>query len=130
MTRSRPLPIAVALDGSWKDVKIWTNRLENKVWGFKVGSILYAERGPRIIEDLKSKGFNIFLDLKFHDIPNTVKLAVRQAFSHGVDLLTVHACGGRDMLEVAASEQKRNQKVVAVTVLTSLDQKRPSQSWN
>jgi orotidine-5'-phosphate decarboxylase len=122
MTRFSRLPIAIALDGDWKDVKIWTNRLKGKVWGFKIGSILYAERGPRIVEDLKAKGFNVFLDLKFHDIPNTVKFAVRQSFAHGADLLTVHACGGKAMLEAAAAEQKRNQKVVAVTVLTSLSQ--------
>ena len=122
MTHRRQYPIAVALDGPWSEVKVWAERLKDKVWGFKVGSILYADRGPQLVDDLKSKGFNVFLDLKFHDIPNTVQLAVRGAFAHGADLLTVHACGGRAMLEAAASEQKGDQKILAVTVLTSLDQ--------
>jgi orotidine-5'-phosphate decarboxylase len=117
------MPIVVALDGEWKDVKVWTQRLEKQVWGFKVGSILFAERGPRVVEEIQKRGHRVFLDLKYHDIPNTVQLAVRRAFSWGVDLVTVHACGGKAMLEAAAVEQKKNQSVVAVTVLTSLDQK-------
>lgn len=121
-SKTKAYPIVIALDGTWSDVKIWTRRLEGKVWGFKVGSILFAERGPKVVEEIQRRGFRVFLDLKYHDIPNTVQLAVRRAFSWGVDLVTVHACGGRAMLEAAASEQKKNQSVVAVTVLTSLDQ--------
>lgn len=115
------LPIVLALDGPWADVKIWTERLQGLIWGCKVGSVLFAEKGPRIVEDIQAKGFRVFLDLKFHDIPNTVQLSVRRAFSWGVDLLTVHASGGRAMLQASAAEQKAQQKIVAVTVLTSLD---------
>lgn len=122
-SKSRVWPIVVALDGEWKSVKVWTDRLENQVWGFKVGSILFAERGPRVVDEIQRAGYRVFLDLKYHDIPNTVQLAVRRAFSWGVDLVTVHASGGRAMLEAAAAEQKRNHSVVAVTVLTSLDQR-------
>jgi orotidine-5'-phosphate decarboxylase len=114
-------PIIVALDAPWRDSKIWIQRLRGKVWGFKVGSILFSETGPRVIDSIQKAGFKVFLDLKFHDIPNTVQLATRRAFSWGVDLLTVHSCGGRAMLEAAAAEQKKGQSILAVTVLTSLD---------
>ncbi len=120
--RTKSLPVVIALDQPWKESKIWLSRLKAMVWGFKVGSILFTERGPKVIEDVQKAGFKIFLDLKFHDIPHTVQKAVRQSFSWGVDLLTVHACGGKAMLEVAASEQKAKQSVIAVTVLTSFDQ--------
>lgn len=88
-----------------------------------MGSILFAERGPKVLDELHRDGFKVFLDLKYHDIPNTVQGAVRRAFSWGVEMLTVHASGGMGMLEAAASEQKKNQKVIAVTVLTSLNDK-------
>jgi orotidine-5'-phosphate decarboxylase len=119
--KNRILPIAVALDGGWKESKIWLSRLRGRVWGFKIGSILFTEQGPSLIKKIKDEGFKVFLDLKFHDIPNTVQLSVRQAFRWGAHLLTVHSSGGRAMLEAAASEQRKGQMVVAVTVLTSLD---------
>ena len=117
------LPIAVALDADWQASKVWLTRLRGKVWGFKVGSILYCEQGNHIIREIQDAGFRVFLDLKFHDIPNTVAGAVKNAFALGVNLLTVHACGGANMLKAAAKEQSANQSVLAVTVLTSLDQK-------
>lgn len=117
----KALPIVVALDSSWRDVCIWLERLKNQVWGFKIGSILFSEKGPEAIEAVRNAGFKVFLDLKYHDIPNTVQHATREAFHWGVNMLTVHACGGKAMLEAAAKEQKKDQIAVAVTVLTSLD---------
>lgn len=114
-------PIIVALDAPWRDSCVWLSRLKGQVWGFKLGSILYSELGPGVIEKVQNQGFRVFLDLKFHDIPNTVERSVRTAFSWGVNLLTVHASGGRSMLEAAASYQRRGQSILAVTVLTSLD---------
>ncbi|MBN8554029.1 MAG: orotidine-5'-phosphate decarboxylase [Deltaproteobacteria bacterium] len=127
MTRRRPKhkewPIVVALDESWSESKIWTKRLKGKVWGFKVGSILFSEMGPKVVQKLKAEGFRIFLDLKYHDIPNTVAGAVRQAFDLGADLVTLHSSGGRAMCEAAAKLQNSKQSVLAVTVLTSFDEK-------
>lgn len=87
----------------------------------KVGMELYTREGPSVIEELKRRGKRIFLDLKYHDIPNTVKGAVRSAAMHGVDMLTVHASGGAEMMKAAASAaNEHGVAVVAVTVLTSL----------
>lgn len=121
--RSKPViyPFIVALDGSWAEAKVWAKRLKGRVWGFKIGSILFSEMGPRAVEHFQNEGHRIFLDLKYHDIPNTVQHAVKRAFGWGVDLVTIHACGGKEMCEAAASEQTQDQKVLAVTVLTSLD---------
>ena len=85
---------------------------------FKVGPILFLQSGKEIIKIIKDCGKEVFLDLKFHDIPATVQRAVESAKDLGVYSLTVHSCGGREMLELAASVKDRP-KIWAVTVLTS-----------
>mgnify|MGYP000911889541 CR=1 FL=1 len=120
---SKVRPFIVALDDEWSESKVWLKRLKGRVWGFKVGSILFSQKGPKVVEEIQKAGFRVFLDLKFHDIPNTVEGAVREAFKMGVNLCTVHACGGRQMLEAISPLQKKDQRLLAVTVLTSLDQK-------
>jgi orotidine-5'-phosphate decarboxylase len=85
---------------------------------FKVGPILFLQSGKEIIKIIKECGKEVFLDLKFHDIPATVQRAVESAKDLGVYSLTVHSCGGREMLELAASVKDRP-KIWAVTVLTS-----------
>ena len=90
----------------------------------KVGLELYLAAGTAIVEDLTSQGFSVFLDLKFHDIPNTVAGAVRSAASMGASLLTIHAAGGPAMLRAAAeaaAATKNAPQLLAVTVLTSMD---------
>ena len=90
----------------------------------KVGMELFTAAGPAILEKLHRLGFDVFLDLKFHDIPNTVAGACRRAVSHGVWMVNVHACGGRRMLEAARAAVGDGQGrplVIAVTVLTSMD---------
>ena len=90
----------------------------------KVGLELYLAAGASIVEELASQGFSVFLDLKFHDIPNTVAGAVRSASSMGASLLTVHAAGGPAMLAAAAeaaAAQANSPRLLAVTVLTSMD---------
>ena len=90
----------------------------------KVGLELYLAAGAAIVEELASQGFSVFLDLKFHDIPNTVAGAVRSAASMGASLLTVHAAGGPAMLAAAAeaaAAQANSPRLLAVTVLTSMD---------
>ncbi|EXJ11667.1 orotidine-5'-phosphate decarboxylase [Nitrincola nitratireducens] len=92
----------------------------------KVGKELFTLTGPSIVEALQAKGFDVFLDLKFHDIPNTTAMAVKAAAEMGVWMVNVHASGGRRMMEAAknALMQVNQQQtlLIAVTVLTSLEQ--------
>jgi orotidine-5'-phosphate decarboxylase len=91
---------------------------------YKVGMQLYTAEGPAVVRDLVASGRRVFLDLKYHDIPNTVSAAVCQAASLGVSMLTIHASGGDKMIR-AATEAARTRNaalmVLGVTVLTSLD---------
>jgi orotidine-5'-phosphate decarboxylase len=87
---------------------------------FKVGKQLFTAEGPQIVRDLVASGKNVFLDLKFHDIPNTVASAVKQATQLRVSMLTVHASGGSKMLKAASDAAGTSTLVLAVTVLTSL----------
>lgn len=88
---------------------------------YKVGSELFTAAGPQIVETLRALGNEVFLDLKFHDIPNTVRGAARSAAALGVRLITVHATGGRRMIEAAVEGAGERAGVLGVTVLTSLD---------
>jgi orotidine-5'-phosphate decarboxylase len=100
-------------------------KLEGTCRWFKVGLELFAAAGPKFVESLVASGCSVFLDLKFHDIPNTVAGAVSSAAKLGVRLLTVHAQGGPAMLEAARTALEGIQKppqLLAVTVLTSIDQ--------
>jgi orotidine-5'-phosphate decarboxylase len=89
---------------------------------YKIGSELFTAAGPAAVTAVRDHGCDVFLDLKFHDIPTTVRAAVRTAATLGARLVTVHASGGRAMLEAAVEGAGRHQAcgVVAVTVLTSL----------
>lgn len=87
---------------------------------YKVGLELYTRAGPEVVRDLRSRGKEVFLDLKLHDIPNTVSRAVHAAADLEVALLTVHAAGGRTMLEAARDAAGARTRLLAVTVLTSL----------
>lgn len=92
---------------------------------YKVGLELFTAEGPASLAPLQERNKNIFLDLKLHDIPRTVARAVKSASHHGIDLLTLHAGGGKDMLaeaaEAAAEIRDRPLKLLAITVLTSLN---------
>jgi len=99
--------------------------LGDSVVTYKVGLQLYTAEGSQVVHDLISSGRQVFLDLKYHDIPNTVAAAVREAAGLGVAMLTVHALGGRKMLRAAteaAAAVDPQVRVVAVTVLTSMDE--------
>jgi orotidine-5'-phosphate decarboxylase len=100
------------------------DRLEGRAQWFKVGLELYLATGGAIIPQLRDRGFDVFLDLKLHDIPNTVAGAVRSVSSLGASLLTVHAAGGPAMLSAAAgavAATPHAPRLLAVTVLTSMD---------
>lgn len=89
---------------------------------FKVGSQLFTAAGPAVVEEVKSSGSKVFLDLKFHDIPNTVRRAVESACTLGVDMLTIHLSGGREMCEAAVVGRGTSKTLIlGVTVLTSLN---------
>ena len=90
---------------------------------FKVGMQLYTAEGPQVVRDLVASGRRVFLDLKYHDIPNTVGAAVAEAAKLGASMLTVHASGSGRMLQAAveAAQARPDLMVLAVTVLTSMD---------
>src|SRR6185503_7559949 len=102
---------------------------ERLVTRFKIGSQLFTAAGPGAVEAIQKRGAEVFLDLKFHDIPNTVAGAAREATRMGVLMFNVHASGGRAMMTAAAEATataarelgRRRPIVLAVTVLTSLD---------
>ena len=119
-------PIVVALDYPSIDGAMNMARsLDPSRCRVKVGKELYTASGPAILEQLHGLGFDVFLDLKFHDIPNTCAKAVGVAADLGVWMVNVHASGGRKMMETARNEleKKRHQPLlIGVTVLTSMDQ--------
>ncbi|MDR1727333.1 MAG: orotidine-5'-phosphate decarboxylase [Acidobacteriota bacterium] len=99
--------------------------LSGRVGCFKLGLEIFSAEGPRLVEEIRDRGEDIFLDLKLHDIPNTVAGAVRSACKLGVKMLTVHASGGAAMLRAAvdaAQEAAAQPLILAVTALTSLSE--------
>ena len=117
-------PIIVALDFPSADKALeLVERLEPQRCRLKVGKELFTRGGPALVEQLVGKGYDVFLDLKFHDIPNTVAAACRAAADLGVWMVNVHAQGGRKMMEGAAEalQQSSHQPLlIAVTILTSM----------
>lgn len=92
----------------------------------KIGMEMYYKEGPELVRELKKDGFKIFLDLKLHDIPNTVKAAMAKIGELGVDITNVHAEGGIEMMKAAkeglnSTEAGKNTKLIAVTILTSIN---------
>ncbi len=88
---------------------------------FKIGVSLWTHAGREVVDEIKQRGGNVFLDLKLHDIPHQVGLATKAAAELGVDLLTVHASGGREMLEASVTNAGEDMRLLAITVLTSLE---------
>lgn len=114
--------LIVALDVSDAEAaRRLVSQLKGSAGMFKVGLQLFTAEGPGLVRELVGSGHRVFLDLKLHDIPNTVSHAVRSAASLGVSMLTVHAGAGADALRAAVEAAGSATAVVAVTVLTSFD---------
>jgi len=111
--------VALDMDEGDEAVQL-AGEIGRDVAALKIGSQLFTRYGPDLVGRITGTGGSVFLDLKYHDIPNTVAKAVRGAAQMGASWLTVHASGGRDMIR-AAKEAAGNTRVLAVTVLTSLD---------
>jgi orotidine-5'-phosphate decarboxylase len=120
--------IILALDfPRFKEAKSWVERLKQKIKTFKVGPILFLNSGPEGIREFINIGVDIFLDLKFHDIPSTVEKASCQVVQYGIKMFTIHALGGLEMMKATAEAVRDESKklsrtkplVLAVTVLTS-----------
>lgn len=124
-----PTPI-VALDFPRADLALaMVERLGDACKFYKVGGELFTAAGPQIVETLRALGNDVFLDIKLHDIPNTVKGAARSAATIGAKLLTVHATGGREMIEAAVEGAGDKCGVMGVTILTSLDAAMLRSAW-
>jgi len=120
-------PLIVALDRAEARAALELSaKLDPRRCRVKVGKELFTSAGPKLVESLQDRGFEVFLDLKFHDIPQTVAKACAAAARLGVWMLNVHASGGMAMLRAAREgveegSSRRRPKLIAVTVLTSLD---------
>jgi orotidine-5'-phosphate decarboxylase len=116
-----PIPI-VALDVPDTDRALaLVRRLGDSCGFYKIGGELFTASGPSVVEAVRREGKKVFLDLKFHDIPNTVRASARSAASHGASLITVHGIGGKAMIAAAVEGAGDQCGVLAVTVLTAMD---------
>lgn len=116
--------VIVALDCARHEALQLAKQLQGKAKWLKVGMTLYYAEGPAIVEIFKLLGFNVFLDLKFHDIPHQVRGAAASAVEAGADMITMHAVGGVPMMsaaQAAVDESGSDAITLAITVLTSMD---------
>lgn len=123
--------VIVALDvPAAKGAQELVDRLGDEVGFVKVGLELFTREGPQVVRELRRRGLRIFLDLKLHDIPRTVEGAVQAAAALEVEFLTVHASGGRRMVEAAAGAAEGSDlRLLAVTALTSLSPQELAEAW-
>ena len=135
-TRHRATPI-VALDGAdAAQARLMVSRLGDQCDFYKVGLELFTAEGPSMVEWLRGEGKQVFVDLKLHDIPNTVRAAARRLARLGASLITVHASGGAEMIRAAVEGGLEGQPapngfcgILGVTILTSLDSATVGEAW-
>ena len=122
----KPKQTIIALDvSSLEEIKSLLSIIDKDLFRLKVGKQLFTSQGPRAIDELRSLGFDIFLDLKLHDIPNTVSKSLANICNLGVWMSNIHLLGGREMIEEASSTVKKinsDMILVGVTILTSLNE--------
>ena len=127
MNQEARVIVALDFDDAAKAMAL-VDKLDPAACKLKVGKEMFTLFGPELVKSLIAKGFDIFLDLKFHDIPNTVAKACKAAAEMGVWMVNVHASGGMEMMKAAkkaiAGSSHPQTKLIAVTVLTSMDQAR------
>ena len=121
----KPKQIIVALDfDSFKEASSIVKHLDPEIYRLKIGKQLFASEGPKVLDEFNKQGFDLFLDLKLHDIPNTVYKALKNLLNQDVWMTNIHLLGGEEMIQ-AAREAKEHSKskalLIGVTVLTSLD---------
>jgi orotidine-5'-phosphate decarboxylase len=129
MSATEKLIVALDVDNANRALELFDS-LRDSVGMFKIGMQLFTAAGPEIVRQIVSHGGKVFLDLKYHDIPNTVAMAAIEATRLGVSLFNIHASGGREMMErtaeavaeIAARENLSKPKILGVTVLTSINQ--------
>ena len=130
MTEHTSLPLFAALDlDTLREARRTMDALSGIVDAIKIGTRLYAQGGAPFLKEIVDHGFKLFLDLKLHDIPNTVRLAVETLADLGIFCLTLQAAGGRRMMEESVAARDRlgsTMKLLGITVLTSFDEK----SWD
>lgn len=138
MTEHTSLPLFAALDlDTLREARRTMDALSGIVDAIKIGPRLYAQGGAPFLKEIVDHGFKLFLDLKLHDIPNTVRLAVETLADLGIFCLTLQAAGGRRMMEESVAARDRlgsTMKLLGITVLTSFDEKagtksRPAARW-
>ena len=122
----KPKQIIVALDfDSIKEASSIVKHLDPEIYRLKIGKQLFASEGPQVLDEFNKQGFDLFLDLKLHDIPNTVYKALKNLLNQDVWMTNIHLLGGSEMIQ-AAREAKEHSKskalLIGVTVLTSLDE--------
>ena len=119
--------IVVALDfNSIQDANSIVKLLDPEIYRLKIGKQLFAGEGPKIIENFNKQGFDIFLDLKLHDIPNTVYKAMKNLLNHKVWMINIHLLGGEEMIQAAKEARETTDSealLVGVSVLTSLNER-------
>jgi len=122
----KPKQTIIALDvSSLEEIKSLLSIIDKDLFRLKVGKQLFTSQGPKAIDELRSFGFDIFLDLKLHDIPNTVSKSLANICNLGVWMTNIHLLGGQEMIEEASSTVKKlnsDMILVGVTVLTSLNE--------
>ena len=122
----KPKQIIVALDfDSIEEANAVVEFLDPNIFRLKIGKQLYASEGPRVLENLNKQGFDIFLDLKLHDIPNTVYKALKNLLNHKLWMTNIHLLGGEEMIQAAIDAREHSKSealLVGVTVLTSLNE--------
>jgi orotidine-5'-phosphate decarboxylase len=119
----KPDQLILALDmDSAEEALQWVKRLKGRIGCFKIGLQLYTREGNALVKQVLDQGVDVFLDLKLHDIPNTVAKAVASVCSYPLRFVTLHTLGGKEMMQAAVEQCPKNTTLLGVTILTSMNE--------